>query len=67
MRENAAEYCSSASEPRKDAHRSDEPRAPKGFMREWCSFVSLYKDSYISGPNRFEVRGSRSGAGLRKF
>jgi hypothetical protein len=26
-----------------------------GFMREWCSFVSLYKDSYISGPNRFEV------------
>lgn len=27
----------------------------KGFMREWCSFVSFYKDSYISGPNRFEV------------
>jgi hypothetical protein len=27
----------------------------QGFMREWCSFVSLYKDSYISGPNRFEV------------
>ena len=27
----------------------------KGFMREWCSFASLYKDSYISGPNRFEV------------
>jgi hypothetical protein len=26
-----------------------------GFMREWCSFVSLYKDSYIAGPNRFEV------------
>lgn len=26
-----------------------------GFMREWCSFVSLYKDSYSSGPNRFEV------------
>lgn len=30
-------------------------RKPKGFMREWCSFASLYKDSYISGPNRFEV------------
>ena len=27
----------------------------RGFMREWSSFVSLYKDSYISGPNRFEV------------
>eukprot|EP00854_Cymbomonas_tetramitiformis_P018650 gene18650-22264_t len=27
----------------------------KGLMREWCSFVSLYKDSYCSGPNRFEV------------
>jgi hypothetical protein len=26
-----------------------------GLMREWCSFVSLYKDSYCSGPNRFEV------------
>ncbi|GMH90136.1 hypothetical protein TrVE_jg3463 [Triparma verrucosa] len=25
------------------------------FARQWCSFVSLYKDSYISGPNRFEV------------
>ena len=23
---------------------------PKGLMREWCSFVSLYKDSYCSGP-----------------
>lgn len=31
------------------------PKVLKGFMREWCSFVSLYKDSYISGPNRFEV------------
>ena len=30
-------------------------RKPKGFMKEWCSFASLYKDSYISGPNRFEV------------
>ena len=29
-----------------------------GLMREWCSFVSLYKDSYISGPNRFEVMTS---------
>ena len=27
----------------------------RGFMREWCSFVALYKESYISGPNRFEV------------
>ena len=25
------------------------------FCREWCSFVALYKESYISGPNRFEV------------
>jgi hypothetical protein len=25
------------------------------FMREWCSFVSLYKESYASGPNRYEV------------
>jgi hypothetical protein len=27
----------------------------KGFMREWCSFVALYKESYCSGPTRFEV------------
>ena len=24
----------------------------------WCSFAALYKDSYISGPNRFEVMTS---------
>jgi len=29
--------------------------APKGFMREWVSFPCFYKDSYISGPNRFEL------------
>ena len=25
------------------------------FTREWSSFVSLYKESYASGPNRYEV------------
>merc|ERR1719498_1830492 len=39
----------------KSSGEEGEPRKVKGFMREWCSFVSLYKDSYISGPNRFEV------------
>jgi hypothetical protein len=33
---------------------SAEP-AQLGLMREWCSFAALYKDSYCSGPNRFEV------------
>jgi|EP01047_Picozoa_sp_COSAG01_P039119 hypothetical protein len=32
-----------------------EQLSQQGLMREWCSFVSLYKDSYCSGPNRFEV------------
>lgn len=42
-----------------------EEKNRKGFMREWCSFVSLYKDSYISGPNRFEVLQSLAeGRGL---
>ena len=42
--------------PSPKASAEDEPPAePKGFMREWCSFASLYKDSYCSGPNRFEV------------
>ena len=25
------------------------------FTREWCSFVSLYRESYAAGPNRYEV------------
>lgn len=57
VREHAAEYFGQAAAPSKKLTPAAAvgPKPVKGFMREWCSFVSLYKDSYISGPNRFEV------------
>jgi len=62
LKDNAARFfAQEASSSSIGAESKDSPsqrRKPKGFMREWCSFVSLYKDSYISGPNRFEVMTS---------
>eukprot|EP00927_Polykrikos_kofoidii_P055405 TRINITY_DN49665_c0_g1_i1.p1 TRINITY_DN49665_c0_g1~~TRINITY_DN49665_c0_g1_i1.p1 ORF type:complete len:381 (+),score=84.12 TRINITY_DN49665_c0_g1_i1:60-1202(+) len=57
IKENLATYYSAITSlaATSASGSSPAPRRPKGFMREWCSFVSLYKDSYISGPNRFEV------------
>ena len=34
---------------------SDRRKKHSSFTREWCSFVSLYKESYCSGPDRFTV------------
>lgn len=52
LREHACEFFKEDAAP---SSIEEKPVALRGFMREWCSFVSLYKDSYISGPNRFEV------------
>ncbi len=54
VRDHAAAFLSAESEP--EAPPEPEPeQGGAGLMREWCSFASLYKDSYASGPNRFEV------------
>merc|ERR1712194_681814 len=70
IRDNAASYFSSAQASAQASKASklakDTPSKPVGFMREWCSFVSFYKDSYISGPNRFEVMMAlATGRGLK--
>jgi hypothetical protein len=57
LKENCAAYSEYLAAPA-EAAAPPAPRPIKGFMREWCSFVSLYKDSYASGPNRFEVMTS---------
>ena len=52
VRDHAVEFLSADPE----APPQPEPeQGCTGLMREWCSFASLYKDSYASGPNRFEV------------
>eukprot|EP00929_Paragymnodinium_shiwhaense_P094863 TRINITY_DN55695_c0_g1_i1.p1 TRINITY_DN55695_c0_g1~~TRINITY_DN55695_c0_g1_i1.p1 ORF type:complete len:385 (+),score=82.60 TRINITY_DN55695_c0_g1_i1:91-1245(+) len=60
LTDTAHEYFSKANAAvaKAAARKEAAPKTVKGFMREWCSFVSLYKDSYISGPNRFEVMTS---------
>jgi hypothetical protein len=61
LKDNATRYFAQDCAPSSAGYDlKDVPtqRKPKGLMREWCSFVSLYKDSYISGPNRFEVMTS---------
>mmetsp|Transcript_56703 Transcript_56703/g.124316 ORF Transcript_56703/g.124316 Transcript_56703/m.124316 type:complete len:367 (+) Transcript_56703:17-1117(+) len=57
IKDNGAQFLTAAPVVvEKVEEQEDKPI--KGFMREWCSFVSFYKDSYISGPNRFEVMTS---------
>jgi hypothetical protein len=57
VRDNAAAFLAAAqagTEPEPEPEPEPE-LGGTGLMREWCSFASLYKDSYCSGPNRFEV------------
>eukprot|EP00729_Bicosta_minor_P003636 gene3636-6837_t len=58
LKENAAKYGGVDSGGGGDSnHQSqdDEARPCGGFMREWCSFVSLYEQSYCKGDTRFVV------------
>jgi hypothetical protein len=66
IRDNASSYFCQAEQvqPKKQVSSS---KAAKGFMREWCSFVGLYKGygAGHSGVDRFEViTGLATGRGL---
>ena len=68
VRDHAPEYLALASAAAASGGAEPEPEPEPGslgaaaasaistgLMREWCSFAALYKDSYCTGPNRFEV------------